>query len=72
MKHDVRSCKFEYFHRARGGGWGGDGGKAGGLKLGYTVLAYYFVLVQFCVIIYNFEGKLSSFSTLSVRKTVYK
>ena len=72
MKHDVRSCKFEYFHRARGGGWGGDGGMAGGLKLGYTVLAYYFVLVQFCVIIYKFESKLSSFSTLLVRKTVYK
>lgn len=51
---------------------GRDGGKAGGLKLGYTVLAYYFVLVQFCVIIYKFESKLSSFSTLSVRKTVYK
>ena len=72
MKHDVRSCKFEYFHRARGGGWGEDGGKEGGLKLDYTVLAYYFVLVQFCVIIYKFKSKISSFSTLWVRKTVYK
>ena len=32
-------------HGAMGSGWGRDRGKEGGLKLGYMVLAYYFVLV---------------------------